>query len=219
MKFNLNSEWRKIVTEELDKNYLSDLEKTILSEYENNIVYPAFDNIFRTYNETPLEGIKVVIIGQDPYHTPNLANGLAFSSDIKIPKSLKNIFKEIENEYSLDEITDPDLSRWSKQGVFLLNSTLTVRKGVPDSHKKIGWDILTDATIKSISKKKQNIVYLLWGNNAMKKINLINTENNLILNSTHPSPFSANKGFFGNNHFRKCNNFLNSKGIKEINWS
>lgn len=211
----INSESYKKIVRELNKLYS-----------QNKIIYPQFDNILRPFSLTSPNEIKVVILGQDPYHTPNVADGLAFSTfeQNKVPPSLKNIYKEIIAEFKLpnyEYFNNPDLTRWAKQGVFLINNTLTVEKGVANSHHYLGWETFTDEVIKQIALTQSNVVYMLWGKFAQSKRQIIekfSLNNYLILESAHPSPFSAYKGFFGNNHFCLCNKFLQLNNIAEINW-
>lgn len=192
----------------------------IEKEYNEKIIYPPKQDIFNALKFTPYQNIKVVIVGQDPYHGENEAHGLSFSvkKGIKLPPSLKNIFKEIYNDINIIEPSCGDLTSWAKEGVLLLNSTLTVEKDKPNSHQKLGWDILTDYIIKVINLKKEPVVFILWGNFAKSKKELITNKHHLVLESAHPSPFSANKGFFGSKPFSKTNEFLIKNNRKPINW-
>lgn len=182
--------------------------------------YPQKRDLFRALELTPLKKVKAVIIGQDPYHGENQANGLSFSVNkgVQLPPSLRNILKELHSDLDIKIPTHGDLSHWSKQGVLLLNSVLTVQKGKPGSHRDIGWQEYTDKIITEISEKKQHVVFILWGKYAENKIPLINQDKHLIISSPHPSPFSASKGFFGSKPFSKCNNWLAEKGIEPIDW-
>ncbi len=182
--------------------------------------YPQKRALFRALELTPLEKVKAVILGQDPYHGENQANGLSFSVNkgMKLPPSLRNILKELHSDIHVKIPTHGDLSHWSKQGVLLLNSVLTVEKGKPGSHRDIGWQEYTDEIIAEISVKKKHVVFILWGKYAENKIPLINQDKHLIISSPHPSPFSASKGFFGSKPFSKCNNWLAEKGIEPIDW-
>jgi uracil-DNA glycosylase len=182
--------------------------------------YPPTKDIFKAFELTPFDQIKVVIIGQDPYHGEHQANGLAFSvnKDVKLPPSLRNIFKELKDDIGIDIPKQGDLSNWAKQGVLLLNSILTVEPHKPASHRKIGWEEYTDEIIREINDKKENIVFILWGNYAQEKCTYIDRDKHLIIKSPHPSPFSARKGFFGSKPFSRCNRYLEKKGIKKINW-
>lgn len=183
--------------------------------------FPKQELVFRALELTPIENVKVLILGQDPYHGENQANGLAFSvnKDIKLPPSLKNIYKELNSDLGMEIPTHGDLTSWAKQGVLLLNSILTVEKDKPASHRKLGWEEYTDSIIKQISKEKKNIIFILWGKYAESKRDLIDSKKHLIIISPHPSPFSARKGFFGSKPFSRTNAYLKQHGIKEIDWS
>lgn len=220
MEVKIEPNWKKILTDEFEKEYFKKLVDFVKKEYALGKVCPPPGNIFRALNECPWDRLKVVILGQDPYHTPGVANGLAFgaSPGQRTPPSLLNIYKEIERETGTKIPSSPDLSRWAKQGVLLLNTTLTVREGQPLSHKDKGWEEFTDAIIKLISEKKEGMVFVLWGALAGKKEELINSSGHLILKSAHPSPFSAERGFFGNNHFIRCNEYLKKNGKAKISW-
>ncbi len=184
-------------------------------------VYPELENIFEAFNQTSFENVKVVIVGQDPYHGYGQAHGLSFSvkEGIRVPPSLRNIFNELKSDLNIDYPESGNLSRWSKEGVLLLNSVLTVKENKPGSHQKKGWEKLTDQTIKSLSKEKKHIVFILWGKYAQKKELHIDTTKHLIIKSSHPSPFSAHKGFFGSKPFSKSNEFLQSYGVSPVKWS
>ena len=212
--------WAKYLEEEIKKDYFKNiLNKLDIEKNNGKIIYPEKEKWFNVLNMNP-DDIKVVIIGQDPYHGENQAHGYSFSvqKGIKIPPSLKNIYKEIEREFNIEmSQTNGDLTSWIEQGVFLLNTILTVEKSNPSSHKNIGWDKFTDKLIEIISDNYENVVFLLWGKFAESKKHLIKSEKHLILTSAHPSPYSAHN-FFGNNHFLLTNNYLKSKKIKEINW-
>tara|TARA_B100000900_G_scaffold66202_1_gene51414 strand:+ start:3432 stop:4097 length:666 start_codon:yes stop_codon:yes gene_type:complete len=221
VKVKIHHTWNKELQDIFLKDSFNDLASKVKEEYANHRIYPSAKNIFRAFNLCPFDKIKVVILGQDPYHGENQANGLSFSVNkgILIPPSLKNIYKELSNNFQDFNFQDGDLSPWATQGVLLINSILTVRRGKPGSHQGIGWQDFTDEVIKIISKRKKNIVFLLWGSFAKSKVVLINNKKeHLILSSSHPSPFSAHKGFFGNNHFKKANEYLRNKSIVEINW-
>lgn len=221
MKLNIENSWLKILENEMGKKYFQDLVYFVKNQYVDKICYPPSDLIFSAFNHCSLDNIKVVIIGQDPYHGPNQANGLCFSVDSKLknPPSLINIFKEISNNLNCEIRKNGNLLDWSKQGVLLLNSVLTVEKGFPGSHSGKGWEIFTDYILKLISTNKKNVVFMLWGGYAKKKENLITKKNNLILKAGHPSPLSANRGhWFGNKHFIKCNDYLVQKGLESIKW-
>ncbi len=192
----------------------------ILKLYDEEIIYPEKDNIFNALKLTPYKDVKVVIVGQDPYHGEGEAHGLSFSvqKGVKLPPSLKNIYKEIYDDLGIVEPNCGDLTNWAKQGVLLLNASLTVKKDSPASHSKIGWQPLTDYIIKKLNTKDEPIVFILWGNFARSKKEFITNKKHLVLESAHPSPFSANHGFFGSKVFSKTNEFLKKNNIKEINW-
>jgi len=214
--------WKKYLAKELEKDYFLELTKHIKNEYQSNTCFPPKNEIFTAFENCPFDKVKVVIIGQDPYHGPNQANGLCFSvrKGINHPPSLKNIFKEIKSDLNVPYPNSGDLSAWSKQGVLLLNATLTVRAHQAGSHQQLGWEIFTDSAINAISIHKKNVVFLLWGGFAKKKAKLIDATNHKILTSGHPSPLSANRGlWFGNNHFSLTNEYLSSIGHKTIDWS
>ena len=188
--------------------------------YDKKVVCPEQDNIFKALKLTPYSNVKVVIVGQDPYHGENEANGLSFSVSpgIKLPPSLKNIYKELYDDLKIDRKDNGDLTDWAEQGVLLLNTVLTVEKDKPASHRNIGWELLTDYIIKTLNEKKEPIVFILWGNFAKNKAKLITNQRHLIITSSHPSPFSARYGFFGSKPFSKANNFLISNDISPIKW-
>ncbi len=213
-------EWRKLLTEEFGKPYFQELSERVRAEYLAEKVFPHPSRIFRAFELCKPEDIKVVILGQDPYHTPGVADGLAFSSFEKntIPPSLQNMFKEIEAEFGIACERSPDLTRWARQGVLLLNASLSVRAGEANSHADYGWHLFTDAVIRAISAASVNVVFMLWGAFAGKKEALIDWEKHLVLKSAHPSPLSAHKGFFGNNHFKEANDYLEKHGREPIDW-
>ena len=216
----INEYWLKIFK---NNNVYGDIEKALSNAEKisgGKDIYPEKNNIFRALNLTPFNSVKVVILGQDPYHGEGEANGLAFSlnKDVKITPSLRNIFKELENDLSIKR-NNTDLTNIAKQGVLFLNTILTVETDKPLSHKNIGWEKITDFIIKYISDKKENVVYILWGNNARSKKALINEAKNLIIESNHPSPLSASRGFFGSKPFSKTNNYLKEKNQSIIDWS
>lgn len=194
--------------------------KIIQREYDNKIVYPAYDNIFEALKLTPYCNVKVVIVGQDPYHGENEAHGLSFSvlDGIKLPPSLKNIYKELEDDLNIKPCISGNLTKWAKEGVLMLNSTLTVVKDTPNSHSKLGWSMFTDYIIKKINAKEEPVVFILWGNYARSKKEFITNPKHLIIESAHPSPFSARNGFFGSKPFSKTNNFLIKNNLKPIDW-
>jgi uracil-DNA glycosylase len=220
MEVKIEESWRSVLKEEFSKEYFKNIVNFIKLDYTNNIkVYPEGKNIFNAFNLTPFDKIKVVIIGQDPYHGDGQAHGLSFSvpKGKKIPPSLINIYKEIQNDIGEVKHSTGNLEGWAKQGVFLLNSILTVRAGQPASHSKIGWEIFTNAVIKTISDKKERVVFLLWGNYAKSKKEIINSSKHLILEAAHPSPL-ARGAFFGCKHFSKTNDFLISIEYSPIIW-
>jgi len=222
MKSKLEKSWIKVLHKELESPYFNDIKKRVKEEYSQYTVYPPADLIFNALNQTPFNKVKVVIIGQDPYHNPNQAHGLSFSvqKGINSPPSLINIYKEIENDLGIKiDKNSGDLTNWAKQGVLLLNSVLTVRQKSPGSHKDIGWEQFTNNVIKHINNIKENIVFLLWGKYAQQKLDLIDSSKHLILQSPHPSPYSADSGFFGCKHFSKTNAYLKSKNLTKINWT
>ena len=218
---SLNSSWKKYLKSEFEKDYFKTLSSFIEKERKIETIFPPFELTFAALKYTPLEKVKVVILGQDPYHNYNQANGLSFSvgNGVKKPPSLKNIFKELQSDLGHKIPTSGNLKSWSKQGVLLLNSTLTVRAHVPGSHQKKGWETFTDKIIKLTSQKCRNIVFILWGNFAKKKIKLIDKKKHFIISSVHPSPFSAKNGFFGSKPFSKCNDYLTSVNKERINWN
>lgn len=221
MQVNIHPSWKAVLSEEFEKPYFEELISFVKSEYKSNVCYPKGSQIFAAFDHCHFNDVKVVIIGQDPYHGPNQANGLCFSVNdgIPFPPSLQNIFKEIETELQQPLPSTGNLERWADQGVLLLNATLTVRQGEAGSHQKKGWETFTDAVIRKVSEQSEKVVFLLWGGFAQKKGQMIDGSKHLILNSGHPSPLSANRGFwFGNNHFLKTNEYLKSLGKKEIEW-
>jgi uracil-DNA glycosylase len=220
MHTNIEPSWKKVLHAEFKKPYFVELSKAVGGKYLNQTIYPTVDNIFRAFSLCPFNKVKVVIIGQDPYHGAGQAHGLAFSvlDGVKIPPSLRNIYKEIKSDIGVVADETGNLEHWAKQGVLLLNTTLTVTDGQPASHFGIGWEIFTDAVIKTISEQKENIVFILWGKHAQAKVNLIDTEKHLVLESSHPSPFSAHRGFLGCRHFSQTNEYLNEHSLPPINW-
>lgn len=214
-----NNYWDVVLKEEYEKNYFKNIAMFINKEYKEKIVYPPKRDILRALKLTDYNDVKVVILGQDPYHGENEANGLSFSVNegIKLPPSLKNIYKELYDDLGITKTTG-DLTSWANQGVLLLNSVLTVLKDTPTSHSKIGWQEYTDAIIKKLNEREKPIVFILWGNYARSKKKLITNKRHYIIESTHPSPFSANSGFFGSRPFSKTNEFLKKNNIKEIEW-
>ena len=221
MKVNITKNWYQLLESEFKKKYFNDLVNFIKDEYSSHSCFPHGKFIFSAFDKCDFKNIKVVIIGQDPYHGVGQANGLCFSVNEKIinPPSLKNIFSEMSNDLNCQKRTNGNLTDLAEQGVMLLNSVLTVRKNSAGSHANKGWEKFTDFVINLISEKKNNVIFMLWGGYAKKKRVLINSSKHLILESGHPSPLSANRGFwFGNKHFSKSNKFLKSKGLKKIKW-
>ena len=212
--------WYSILKDEFAKDYFLSLQKFLNSEYSNNIIFPKEENIFKALNLVPIDRVKVVIIGQDPYHEPGQAQGMSFSvpENFPFPPSLINIFKEIETDLNIKCKNSGDLTRWAKQGVLLLNTVLTVRKGFANSHKDKGWEKVTSKIIEILGKKKEPIVFMLWGSYAQSFAPLIEKQH-LILKAPHPSPLSAYRGFFGCKHFSKCNEFLVKNNKEPIDWS
>ena len=216
----IHPSWEKVLQSALKEACFHDLTAFVTKEYQEHTCYPPANQVFVALNACPFDAVKVVIIGQDPYHGPNQANGLCFSvhDSTPHPPSLVNIFKEIENDTHRPYPQSGDLMRWAKQGVLLLNSVLTVEKNSPASHSNQGWEVFTDQVIRLLNENKNNLVFLLWGAYANKKSELIDTKKHLILSAAHPSPFSAHKGFFGCKHFSKTNIFLKSTNQELIDW-
>ena len=217
----LNTSWTKHLESELEKDYFKELCDFVETEREVHSIFPPAELIFSALNKTGFNKIKVVILGQDPYHNHGQANGLSFSvaNGMKIPPSLKNIFKELQSDLACSISASGNLEKWAEQGVLLLNATLSVRAHEPGSHQKKGWEIFTDKVIETISQKCENIVFILWGNFAQKKLKLINENKHHIIQSVHPSPFSARNGFFGSKPFSKSNEYLNRVGKETIDWN
>ena len=221
MEVKIEESWKKHLQGEFEKEYFQKLTQFVKEEYKSGTVYPAPKNIFRAFELCPFEKVEVVILGQDPYHGPKQANGLSFAveKEMPIPPSLQNIFKEIAKEYGEPVKTkDGDLTRWATQGVLLLNATLTVRAHNAGSHQDQGWEEFTNAVIKELSDRRDHLVFLLWGNYARAKGAHIDRSKHLVLESAHPSPFSAYNGFFGNGHFKKANEYLEAHHKKPIDW-
>ena len=216
----IESSWKEKLASEFDKPYFINLIDFVKQEYANHIIYPPGKEIFRAFDKCPFNEVKVVIIGQDPYHGPGQANGLCFSvkDGVAMPPSLKNIFKEIEDDLGKPFPKTGNLERWAEQGVLLLNATLTVQANTAGSHQKKGWEEFTDAVIKHISDEKEHVVFILWGAYAQKKGSVIDTKKHLVLQSAHPSPFSADNGFFGSKPFSKTNDYLVEHDETPIDW-
>ncbi|MFJ1366909.1 uracil-DNA glycosylase [Capnocytophaga canimorsus] len=222
MNVNIHPSWKPLLQPEFEQPYFQQLVNFVKQEYATRVCYPKGSQIFSAFDHCPLDQIKVVIIGQDPYHGVNQANGLCFSvhDGIEHPPSLVNIFKEIQTDLNLPYPQSGNLERWALQGVLLLNATLTVRAHQAGSHQNKGWETFTDAVIHKISSEKQGVVFLLWGGYAKKKMSLVDGTKHCILTSGHPSPLSANRGYwFGNKHFSQSNQYLKSIGKSEIDWS
>lgn len=215
----IEASWKQALLSEFTKPYWADLTGFVRSEYFTKVIYPPAPLVFHAFNTCPIDKVKVVIVGQDPYHGSHQANGLSFAVNdgITLPPSLKNMYKEIRNDLKIEPFQSGDLSRWAKQGVLLLNSVLTVNADTPASHSKKGWELFTDAVIQALNINRKYIVYLLWGKYAQTKGVVIDRKNNLVLESGHPSPFSAHL-FHGNHHFSKCNKYLRSQGLSGIDW-
>lgn len=223
MYMNLNNSWRDKLSKEIEKDYFRLLMSFVESEYSQNLgqIFPEENQIFAALNECPIEKVKVVILGQDPYPTKGHANGLCFSTQESVrplPKSLNNIFKELLNDLDKEPAEHGDLSKWSEQGVLLLNTVLTVKEGEANSHAGKGWEIFTDEVINVLNESSKNIVYILWGAKAQKKAKQVDEENNCVIKSPHPSPLSSYRGFFGSKPFSKTNDYLKKHGLGKIEW-
>lgn len=217
----VGNDWDDILKNTFNSDGFKRFMKIVKNEYDNKICYPEYNNIFNALKYTPYKNVKVVIVGQDPYHEEGQAHGLSFSVRKGIPKppSLKNIFKELNSDLGIKEPEHGELTKWAKEGVLLLNSILSVEKGKALSHEKLGWQLLTDHIIKILNEKEEPVVFILWGAFARSKKTFITNKKHLIIESTHPSPFSANSGFLGSKPFSKTNEFLKKNNIKEIDWS
>lgn len=221
MDVKIESSWKNALQEEFDKPYFAHLAQQVKTEYAQQTCYPPASKIFNAYNLCPLDKVKVVIIGQDPYHEPSQAMGLSFSvpQGVAMPPSLINIFKELQADLQLSIPAHGDLSRWAAQGVLLLNATLTVRAHYANSHRMLGWQTFTDATIRLLSEQREHLVFMLWGGFAKSKAALIDARRHCILTAAHPSPLAANRGgWFGNRHFSQCNAYLAANGMQPVNW-
>lgn len=220
MDVRIEESWKKHLASEFDKPYFKGLTEFVRHAYQTSVVYPAAKNIFNAFEHTPFDKVKVVIIGQDPYHGPNQAHGLSFSvpDGQKIPPSLVNIYKEIEQETGKKMPSSGNLTRWADQGILLLNATLTVEASKAASHQGHGWEEFTDAVIKELNEHGENIVFLLWGAPAQRKGRFIDRNKHFVLESPHPSPLSAYRGFFGNQHFIRTNEYLQRHHKKQIDW-
>lgn len=216
----IGNDWDEILKDTFDSEHYRQLRQFLIREYQLETVYPPMEDLFNALRKTPYGKVKAVILGQDPYHGPGQAHGMCFSvrPGIKAPPSLVNIFKELQREYGYEIPGHGNLSEWARQGVLLLNTILTVRAGQPMSHKGMGWEQITDTMIRRLNERSEPMVFLLWGAPAQRKADLIDSEKHLILKTTHPSPLSAHRGFFGCDHFREANAFLEDHGIEPIRW-
>ena len=220
MNVKIEQSWKEVLQREFEQDYFCNLVAFVKQEYASGTVFPPGNEIFAAFDATPFDRVKVVIIGQDPYHGERQANGLCFSvaDGIQFPPSLLNIFKEIHDDIGTEIPTSGDLTRWAKQGVLLLNATLTVRAHCAGSHQGKGWEIFTDAVIRNLAENREHLVFMLWGSYAIKKGAFIDRNRHCVLTSPHPSPLSAYRGFFGNHHFSKANAYLQSHSIEPIKW-
>lgn len=220
MEVKIEQSWKEKLNNEFESDYFIKLSAFVKSEYQSGPVYPPGSLIFNAFNLCPFEKVKAVIIGQDPYHGPGQAHGLCFSvrDDVGFPPSLINIFKEIKLDLEIPRPASGNLERWASQGVLLLNATLSVRAHLAGSHQKKGWEQFTDSVISTLNRDKNNLVFFLWGAYAQKKGEAIDRSRHLVLESVHPSPLSASRGFFGNKHFSKCNQYLEEHGLEKIDW-
>ena len=217
---NLGNSWDLLLSEEFAKDYYLELRKKLAQEYKTYTIYPKMENIFNALKYTSYEDVKVLILGQDPYHGPNQAHGLCFSvqKGVDKPPSLKNMFKELESDLGIKPASHGCLTDWAKQGVLLLNTVLTVRESEPNSHKKLGWTTFTDRIIQLLNERPDPIIFVLWGRNALEKLPLITNSHHYVLTAAHPSPLSASRGFFGCKHYSKINEILTSMGKSPIDW-
>ena len=220
MNVRIEQSWKDCLADEFEKLYFQILTDFVRGEYAKGVVYPPGFSIFNAFNRCPFEKVKVVLLGQDPYHEPGQAHGLCFSvqEGVPFPPSLNNIFKEVQSDLGTDAPKNGDLSRWADQGVLLLNATLTVRAHAAGSHQNKGWETFTDAVVNCLANQRKHLVYILWGAYAQRKGAMIDASKNLVLQSPHPSPLSASRGFFGNKHFSKANDYLISTGQTPIAW-
>ncbi len=220
MEVRIEESWKQVLAEEFEKEYFACLTEFVRNEYKSHKIYPPAKLIFNAFDQCPFTNLKVVILGQDPYHGPGQAHGLCFSVNdgIDFPPSLRNIFKELKNDTGKEIPASGNLVKWANQGVLLLNATLTVRADQAGSHQNKGWEQFTDAVIQKINENKRHVVFILWGNYAISKSKFIDQNKHLALGSVHPSPLSASRGFFGNRHFSRTNEFLIKNGQEAINW-
>lgn len=217
---DIDESWYRVLREQFEAPYFSELKSFLVTEKQHYAVYPPGNLIFNAFNLTPFEKVKVVILGQDPYHGPGQAHGLSFSvpDGVQFPPSLLNIFKELRDDLGIPMAQSGNLEKWAREGVLLLNASLTVRAGQAASHARHGWETFTDAAIRSLSREREHLVFILWGNYAIAKEALIDTAKHLVLKSVHPSPLSASRGFFGCHHFSKTNQYLTENNIEPIDW-
>jgi len=220
MEVKIEESWKPVLADEFGKDYFTGLTNFVRTEYKTQTIYPPAKLIFNAFDQCPFDQLKVVILGQDPYHGPGQAHGLCFSVNdgIAFPPSLRNIFKELKNDLGKEIPASGNLTNWAKQGVLLLNATLTVQANLAGSHQNKGWEQFTDAVIHNINEQKQNVVFILWGNYAISKSKLIDQNKHLVLSSVHPSPLSASRGYFGNHHFSRTNEFLVKNGLGAVSW-
>ena len=221
MNVKIEESWKQVLADEFSSLYFKNLAAFVKEAYSKGIVYPPGKYIFEAFNRTPFDKVKVVILGQDPYHEPNQAHGLCFSvqKGVRLPPSLVNIYKELEDEFGTKFLDrDGDLSHWADQGVLLLNATLTVAAGNAGSHQGRGWEMFTDAVVSKLAEQRENLVFMLWGSYARRKGAVINRKRHLVLECAHPSPLSVHRGFFGCGHFKKANEYLASNGLSVIDW-
>jgi uracil-DNA glycosylase len=220
MDVKIEESWKTVLADEFEKPYFSVLTEFVRNEYKTHTIYPPAKLIFNAFDQCPFDKLKVVILGQDPYHGPGQAHGLCFSVNdgVDFPPSLRNIFKELQNDVGKEIPRSGNLTGWAKQGVLLLNATLTVRANLAGSHQNKGWEEFTDAAIHIINEQKQHVVFILWGNYAISKTRFIDQNKHLVLSSVHPSPLSASRGFFGNHHFSRANEFLQQHGLEPVRW-
>jgi len=220
MDVRIEESWKPVLAEEFGKSYFSELTSFVRNEYKSQTIYPPAKLIFNAFDRCPFDQLKIVILGQDPYHGPGQAHGLCFSVNdgIDFPPSLRNIFKELKNDLGKEIPRSGNLIDWAKQGVLLLNATLTVRANQAGSHQNKGWEQFTDAVINKINEQKQHVVFILWGNYAISKAKFIDQNKHFVLTSVHPSPLSASRGFFGNHHFSKANDFLVKNELQPVQW-
>lgn len=216
----IKNDWEKLLEGEGDKEYYQKLKRFLIKEYETQTVYPNKYDIFNAFKYTPYKRVKAVILGQDPYHGPNQSHGLAFSvkPEVRIPPSLRNMYKELKDDLGYDIPNNGYLKKWADEGVLLLNTSLTVRGGEANSHRKIGWEIFTDHIIELLNERRDPVIFILWGNNARAKKKLVNNDRHYIIESVHPSPLAASRGFFGSKPFSKTNNILRELGKEPIDW-